>query len=205
MSPVHPRSRGEHLSTVVEEGGRYGSSPLARGTRANPHSSNTPRSVHPRSRGEHLAKHLAVRSKPRFIPARAGNTARGTAAPPSTSVHPRSRGEHCPEIQALVQHAGSSPLARGTPSAETAGQSDSRFIPARAGNTHNGRGRSWQETVHPRSRGEHPAGVQPASLRPGSSPLARGTLDPRGPRRGRRRFIPARAGNTKCRRADAQP
>ena len=53
--------------------------------------------------------------------------------------------------------------------------------------------------VHPRSRGEYAQHVLYDGLRPGSSPLARGILRLRDQRPHRRRFIPARAGNTAIR------
>ena len=92
--------------------------------------------------------------------------------------------------------AGSSPLARGTLFYAHRGALFSRFIPARAGNTPLPRMRHERGAVHPRSRGEHPVDHQAACFAAGSSPLARGT--PRGSsgRLLRRRFIPARAGNT---------
>ena len=72
-TPVHPRSRGEHLASVVEGINAIGSSPLARGT---------PRS----STGR--------KSYERFIPARAGNTPTRAGRTTYPTVHPRSRGEH---------------------------------------------------------------------------------------------------------------
>ena len=93
-------------------------------------------------------------------------------------------------------NAGSSPLARGTPGPPGVGRRADRFIPARAGNTRGGTGSRPGWTVHPRSRGEHGTVRLQSGRIAGSSPLARGTRYP--PRRGipRRRFIPARAGNT---------
>ena len=71
--PVHPRSRGEHDAMAGEIGRWDGSSPLARGTRADP----------PCDGGSC-----------RFIPARAGNTSPQPTVAPIVTVHPRSRGEH---------------------------------------------------------------------------------------------------------------
>ena len=70
---VHPRSRGEHEGTEDCYEALYGSSPLARGTRA---------------RGQRPP------GEQRFIPARAGNTCTGSRAAKTRPVHPRSRGEH---------------------------------------------------------------------------------------------------------------
>ena len=94
---------------------------------------------------------------------------------------------------------GSSPLARG---ARTRGRhvvAVPRIIPARAGST---RARSSSPCLrwdHPRSRGEHlrwPDGDRSPS---GSSPLARGALEPVQDRVHRMRIIPARAGSTLAR------
>ena len=91
---------------------------------------------------------------------------------------------------------GSSPLARGTPPKAPLVVSTNRFIPARAGNTSSAPLSTRSRAVHPRSRGEHLVGRTRALLATGSSPLARGTPSPPGPRGRVRRFIPARAGNT---------
>ena len=51
------------------------------------------------------------------------------------SAHPRSRGEHIARARRVDAVQGSSPLARGTLQAATAGGFSRRLIPARAGNT----------------------------------------------------------------------
>ena len=91
--PAHPRSRGEHLDSLVACLHQVGSSPLARGT--------------PRTKS-------AVHSKVRLIPARAGNMHASTKPAASCPAHPRSRGEHITAICILLMAPGSPPLARGT-------------------------------------------------------------------------------------------
>ena len=176
LPAVHPRSRGEHGSSIAATRTSIGSSPLARGTRI---------------------QHCRDPDLDRFIPARAGNTRCHRPAARDPSVHPRSRGEHDQQVASAVDAAGSSPLARGTPAALPDPLDADRFIPARAGNTPTARASPTPSTVHPRSRGEH---LPPGAVRrgpAGSSPLARGT-HARDPDAGmRRRFISARAGNTR--------
>ena len=112
-------------------------------------------------------------------------------------VHPRSRGEHLSPSPPCHREYGSSPLARGTLSPSPPCHREIRFIPARAGNTCPWRRSSRYPPVHPRSRGEHWVRVDPRGCGHGSSPLARGTRLDRGSGRIPRRFIPARAGNTR--------
>ncbi len=78
----------------------------------------------------------------------------------------------------FIYHAlhGLSPLARGTLTAIWDGQSQSRFIPAGAGNTKPQPGDPPQATVYPRWRGEHVAKLDNENEATGLSPLARGTL-----------------------------
>ncbi len=97
---------------------------------------------------------------------------------------------------------GLSPLARGTPSRRTRATQTKRSIPARAGNTTTARAWCGWSTVYPRSRGEHACCSTSALSNCGLSPLARGTQRQRHVRPDRRRFIPARAGNT---RRDSTP
>ncbi len=94
----------------------------------------------------------------------------------SAAVHPRWRGEHV--RYALRLHPAQ------------------RFIPAGAGNTPTEYMVTTQLTVHPRWRGEHAEYGAVTSLRDGSSPLARGTLQLRRCAVAVDRFIPAGAGNT---------
>ena len=213
---VHPRSRGEHRMVCHRPSRVCGSSPLARGTRCRKRAKSalsrfiparagntcwtccrsTGSTVHPRSRGEHdellltdgrwggsspLARGTRLSATPslvirRFIPARAGNTQPAGNVDLREPVHPRSRGEHHIRSRSRKSASGSSPLARGTPCTSSV--------------------RVSRHTVHPRSRGEHRQRNLDALLRDGSSPLARGTLFLRPGLVGRRRFIPARAGNT---------
>ena len=93
--------------------------------------------------------------------------------------------------------SGSSPLARGTRDGGSVRVRADRFIPARAGNTRFGEAGLARESVHPRSRGEHPPRKLRQKIIVGSSPLARGTLLLLRRLLLRRRFIPARAGNTR--------
>ena len=113
-TPVHPRSRGEHVATPSSRPPTSGSSPLARGT---------------------LVLVAASVGHRRFIPARAGNTDRSGARGRPHPVHPRSRGEHGAARIVRVLDLGSSPLARGTPEGGHPERGAERFIPARAGNT----------------------------------------------------------------------
>ena len=71
-----------------------------------------------------------------------------------------------------------------------------RLIPARAGNTSRSICRGHVPPAHPRSRGEHDMVGDFLALYGGSSPLARGTLEPDLRPGLRSRLIPARAGNT---------
>ena len=175
LTPVHPRSRGEHEVGDLVGGAGNGSSPLARGTRTR-------------------TEYVLVRR--RFIPARAGNTGAPSATSGWLAVHPRSRGEHRFSVRTKLSVTGSSPLARGTlPPIEPVPEA-ARFIPARAGNTAARRRACRRWAVHPRSRGEHSNHRRAFVASSGSSPLARGTPRPPPPSRWPHRFIPARAGNT---------
>ena len=172
---AHPRSRGEHLTSIVTRPRRRGSSPLARGTRP---STSTPQ------------------NPTGLIPARAGNTMERGHVHPEHGAHPRSRGEHAATLFSVGSRSGSSPLARGTPGVDAACLVIVGLIPARAGNTDYPLLQPVRHRAHPRSRGEHQSAAQMVATVRGSSPLARGTLAELmrwAPDEG---LIPARAGNT---------
>ena len=132
----------------------------------------------------------------RFIPAGAGNTAKSRSSCCARTVHPRWRGEHTKSRCSGWTHNGSSPLARGTPSAYGGRCAERRFIPAGAGNTTPPGRAGCGRTVHPRWRGEHTFSRITVYMRGGSSPLARGTLPSELQQADTYRFIPAGAGNT---------
>ena len=85
---------------------------------------------------------------------------------------------------------------RGTRFGARGGPQHHRFIPARAGNTRSSPRERPPTPVHPRPCGEHSIASCPRSTGSGSSPPVRGTRGERRERGQRRRFIPARAGNT---------
>ena len=138
-SAVYPRWRGEHTLRHCCGCSHTGLSPLARGTRFRPGSSD------PRGR---------------FIPAGAGNTVLVGQQVLLAAVYPRWRGEHSLPSGSLMIASGLSPLARGTPDSALHGGGydglsplargthtlnlnlliEIRFIPAGAGNT---RAASW--------------------------------------------------------------
>ena len=90
---VHPRLRGEHLSSARAWEKVFGSSPPARGTQDGP---------------------LRFVGDSRFIPACAGNTGLFVASRGLSAVHPRLRGEHMSPGPKQIRFHGSSPPARGT-------------------------------------------------------------------------------------------
>ena len=115
---VHPRGRGEHISSFAAHKKLIGSSPRARGT-------------HELARWESLPH--------RFIPAGAGNTSCRQTLRRLLPVHPRGRGEHNYSGCQRVAATGSSPRARGTRTSTLQNTTKKRFIPAGAGNTKTGR------------------------------------------------------------------
>ena len=146
----------------------------------------------------------------RFIPARAGNTPSSSSARPGRPVHPRAGGEHASFYSFRVGHNGSSPRGRGTRAARGPASRRVRFIPARAGNTREKVYFRPAFAVHPRAGGEHTSASARFIVSFGSSPRGRGTRSRAGHPPRRRRFIPARAGNTApagavCRPASVHP
>ena len=159
-----------------------GSSPHARGTRAD---------------------YRRCRSGRRFIPACAGNASPARSGGPRGPVHPRMRGERTTHRIRSAAHGGSSPHARGTRSVFKTVLHRDRFIPACAGNAVSHGIDTLSDAVHPRMRGERQLAVQGEVCRHGSSPHARGTHLNGTHNPEKLRFIPACAGNAA--RADGRP
>ena len=218
-STDHPRSRGVYTvaGPRAESGG--GSSPLARGLPRWFHTSSPQAVDHPRSRGVYpdgtvsplemtgsspLARGLpgimtAMSARRGIIPARAGFTGLGPADGARAADHPRSRGVYPCTGTSCGRPAGSSPLARGLPRRRSPGRAVWRIIPARAGFTPPDPGRRGGRGDHPRSRGVYLRGRRALVSGAGSSPLARGLLDPSPEQLRAGRIIPARAGFTRRR------
>ncbi len=133
-SAVHPRVRGEHRPTIEDPVSSIGSSPRARGT---------------------LYNSLPGILRGRFIPACAGNTLGRWRVSDTRPVHPRVRGEHYRSRKSAEKDHGSSPRARGTRCRRYSWGTQSRFIPACAGNTAGRCKPTAAAAVHPRVRGEH--------------------------------------------------
>ena len=110
----------------------------------------------------------------RIIPARAGFTAHRPARVRPGRDHPRSRGVYRHRGSPPAPPAGSSPLARGLPTATATAPNTYRIIPARAGFTLRGVTGGNITLDHPRSRGVYFAGSNRRKYHSGSSPLARG-------------------------------
>ena len=153
-SPVHPRMRGERARAMPARASAIGSSPHARGTRAD---------------------YRRCRSGRRFIPACAGNARRTACCPGSEPVHPRMRGERRAERGRTGSLGGSSPHARGTHDFRSGSLVSTRFIPACAGNACPSAWTRRGRPVHPRMRGERDCVRNWCAPVAGSSPHARGT------------------------------
>ena len=149
----HPRSRGVY--TMTGEGGTMtmGSSPLARGLRAQP---------------------FDFFRSDRIIPARAGFTTTSPLRVFWTPDHPRSRGVYISAHHHPRPTQGSSPLARGLQDTCLTAHKLTRIIPARAGFTRSSPARTRRCGDHPRSRGVYPWRPSAMAVWRGSSPLARG-------------------------------
>ena len=114
LAPVHPRGHGEHLFDIQWIVVECGSSPWARGTRA-----------------DSLCWHWYVR----FIPVGTGNTLVSQMGTLGKAVHPRGHGEHKSYLRDAREKSGSSPWARGTQQSGLYRAAFARFIPVGTGNT----------------------------------------------------------------------
>ncbi len=132
----------------------------------------------------------------RFIPAGAGNTILFATSPAMPTVYPRWRGEHLVMVETNGPGSGLSPLARGTLAFRKKPTSNTRFIPAGAGNTCNSRSLACFATVYPRWRGEHADMETVAGNWAGLSRWRGEHAENYISECYRKRFIPAGAGNT---------
>ncbi len=155
----------------------------------------SPAGSSPQARGTLLNRSwLALQT--RLIPAGAGNTFRDAMWHAISAAHPRRRGEHGLSPGGGMSLLGSSPQARGTRATHPARPAQRRLIPAGAGNTPRHAAMLRFPAAHPRRRGEHRFSCCRLHRCCGSSPQARGTLGSGTGSPGRRRLIPAGAGNT---------
>ena len=109
-----------------------------------------------------------------ITPARAGSTQWAFLPFMLGADHPRSRGEHPDSTNFENSTAGSPPLARGARRFLACSRLRPRITPARAGSTAPLLRRCLGDADHPRSRGEHGAGLYSCPHGLGSPPLARG-------------------------------
>ena len=174
----HPRSRGVYVLALRQYLPCRGSSPLARGL-------------------PFLDGFRGVED--RIIPARAGFTGVSPTGTYRWEDHPRSRGVYYRHLRHPLGDPGSSPLARGLPSAAAASLSSVGIIPARAGFTRTGPGNRSRSPDHPRSRGVYFDFFRSDIHSGGSSPLARGLQGGPALCWAGTRIIPARAGFTSSR------
>ena len=142
-----------------------------------------------------------VLGRVRIIPARAGNACARTSATSISPDHPRASGERADAVATGQGGNGSSPRERGTLRPQFACLFLRRIIPARAGNAWAAASPCSPRSDHPRASGERRHAAITSESIDGSSPRERGTLKGAGPRKPRRRIIPARAGNARCLRA----
>ncbi len=219
--PVHPRASGEHPHAARDYSRHTGSSPRERGTLDGPDfMDGLTRFIPARAGNTSIGRTAPIR--------RTGSSPRERGTPfvnqlhlALIMVHPRASGEHGSTRPSAARQSGSSPRERGTQRhcrrqiglrrfiparagntvlLQPSVQFGARFIPARAGNTMDERALRARDAVHPRASGEH----RPNQAK--NRPLY--TVHPRasGEHVGvlqvvtvHRRFIPARAGNTRCR------
>ena len=171
----HPRIRGEHLMSAMDNMLRMGSSPHTRGA---------------------LGKSTQGLRDRGIIPAYAGSTHLDVNRPRCTRDHPRIRGEHQMISPRFQKYLGSSPHTRGALLVRPRDVGDGGIIPAYAGSTPSCVLAPGTRRDHPRIRGEHyphPCGWRHGS---GSSPHTRGARKPLQLRRSHDGIIPAYAGST---------
>ena len=150
----HPRGCGEHESRTSVSGSGAGSSPRMRGT---------------------LTLPTTQQPRPRIIPADAGNTNMAGTYTAEAEDHPRGCGEHMAMRLARCGLRGSSPRMRGTQRPTAPMLTQTRIIPADAGNTDVPTEHARCAQDHSRGCGEHRQLGRQQREQHGSSPRMRGT------------------------------
>ena len=178
----HPRGCGEHNFRNCKHEKVSGSSPRMRGA---------------------LLKFISASPKPGIIPADAGSTQSAHISRVCGTDHPRGCGEHKRDDVIFDIALGSSPRMRGA-LAITVQQFDRQWIiPADAGSTINLPSRSTSRADHPRGCGEHNIPTVIHGEGKGSSPRMRGARPSQAGCLPGPRIIPADAGSTTIRAANA--
>ena len=170
--------RGEHLPRTCCNRFAWGSSPHARGARADDE---------------------AELVQDGIIPACAGSTSARFRQAATWRDHPRMRGEHSSASRSVRNIVGSSPHARGAQRLRSLTMVDDGIIPACAGSTGDCFPPSYPQRDHPRMRGEHLEPFPGAEYGWGSSPHARGAQAKYDAENTRQGIIPACAGSTASR------
>ena len=172
-SKVHPRACGG--SQVIQRAGVIveGTSPRVRGKPTVAGEDDGPR---------------------RYIPARAGEAFSRGPPGPRFEVHPRACGGSSRFILSRSSPRGTSPRVRGKLHARAFARITLRYIPARAGEAQLVARVSVRPTVHPRACGGSSPPSPAAKSNMGTSPRVRGKHRRARCSPGRRRYIPARAG-----------
>ena len=153
----------------------------------------------PRVRGNRSRPVSRSRQR-RSIPACAGEPRRVAAAGVSPKVYPRVCGGTAANGPPPLHARGLSPRVRGNHHPQRADGGGQGSIPACAGEPGRHRSVTGRGRVYPRVCGGTPATRPAALVAPGLSPRVRGNLDQRSPATGRRRSIPACAGEPQFRR-----
>ena len=132
----------------------------------------------------------------RIIPARAGQTVLVRFLIACEPDHPRACGANCYAVSQHIHTSGSSPRVRGKRCACRLRDMSHRIIPARAGQTAEGRRRLGLYTDHPRACGANFWSNASSRCSTGSSPRVRGKHKQANGENLTYRIIPARAGQT---------
>ena len=125
-----------------------------------------------------------------------GNSCRSAVGLSRYSDHPRACGELLVALASTHARAGSSPRMRGTLHPSVCPASDTRIIPAHAGNSCRGVVSDAYRSDHPRACGELVNLRVDGKSKVGSSPRMRGTRSCTASGRQPCRIIPAHAGNS---------